>query len=265
MQNIVEGFPFEDINTNRMLPGVSNLAHNPILKNGLTKMKSFRTIQYGSLDNIKKKGRKKQTQTDTSTRSVAAQPRRRRVDSDLEEDEILQVDDSSVESNVSMESLEKIPLSKRQKLINEERQNAEKLIIEAQKQQLASSNKKDGKKLDALTPVASPKKMELASPIASKEKKQVAANIDQHEDRFKKIEENMEKWFPIMEKMTQMFEKQQKPTEPNTPQVKIPKVTEPITSQSKKQKPDGDQKRVDNELKKEDNEDDENKDKTEDN
>ena len=249
MQNIVEGFPFEDINTNRMLPGVSNSAHNPILKNGLTKMKSFRTIQYGSLDNIKKKGRKKQTQTDTSTRSVAAQPRRRRVDSDLEEDEILQVDDSSVESNVSMESLEKIPLSKRQKLINEERQNAEKLIIEAQKQQLASSNKKDGKKLDALTPVASPKKMELASPIASKEKKQVAANIDQHEDRFKKIEENMEKWFPIMEKMTQMFEKQQKPTEPNTP----------------KQKPDGNQKQVDNELKKEDNEDDENKDETEDN
>jgi hypothetical protein len=59
----------------KILPGVTTVQQNPIIKNYLTRLNAFKTIQFGSLEDIKKKGQKQNDST-TAHAAVAKKPRK---------------------------------------------------------------------------------------------------------------------------------------------------------------------------------------------
>ncbi len=54
----------------KILPGVTTVQQNPIIKNYLTRLNAFRTIQFGNLEDIKKKGRKRSYSTPAHAAAV---------------------------------------------------------------------------------------------------------------------------------------------------------------------------------------------------
>ena len=54
----------------KVLPGVTTVQQNPFIKNYLTRLNTFRTIQFGNLEDIKKKGRKRSYSTPAHAAAV---------------------------------------------------------------------------------------------------------------------------------------------------------------------------------------------------
>ena len=147
----------------KVLPGVTTVQQNPIIKNYLTRLNAFRTIQFGNLEDIKKKGRKRNYST--PAHAAAVKKTRKLEDSD-DDIPVPQQDITLCDSDNSEESPEILPVSTR--LIAKAEREAEKKKIEAYKQQLAATNKKATKKLVHASPTTSPIKTEMYSPPIAK-------------------------------------------------------------------------------------------------
>jgi hypothetical protein len=53
----------EIVKPEKILPGVTTVQQNPIIKNYLTRLNAFKTIQFSKFEGIKKKGRKRNYST----------------------------------------------------------------------------------------------------------------------------------------------------------------------------------------------------------
>jgi hypothetical protein len=143
----------------KILPGVTTVQQNPIIKNYLTRLNAFKLIQFGYFDDIKKKGRKR---NDSMTaRSAVAKKTRKLEDSD-DDIPVPQQDITLRDSDNSEESPEILPVSNR--LIAKAEMGTEKKKMEAYKKQLAATNKKATKKSAHASPTTSPIKTEILSP-----------------------------------------------------------------------------------------------------
>jgi len=171
-----------DLNTyivkpEKVLPGVTTVQQNPYIKNCLTRLNAFRTIQFGNLKDIKKKGRKRNYST--PAHAAAVKKPRKLEDSD-DDIPVPQQDITLCDSDISEESPEILPVSNR--LIAKAEQEAEKKKIEAYKQQLAATNKKATKKLAHASPTTSPIKTEMYSPRIAKSSPKTKDMEDINED-----------------------------------------------------------------------------------
>jgi hypothetical protein len=115
-----------DLNTyivkpEKVLPGVTTVQQNPIIKNYLTRLNAFRTIQFGNLEDIKKKGRKRNYST--PAHAAAVKKPRKLEDSD-DDIPVPQQDITLCDSDISEESPEILPVSNR--LIAKAEREAEK-------------------------------------------------------------------------------------------------------------------------------------------
>lgn len=171
-----------DLNTyivkpEKVLPGVTTVQQNPYIKNYLTRLNAFRTIQFGNLEDIKKKGRKRISST--PAHAAAVKKPRKLEDSD-DDIPVPQQDITLCDSDISEESPEILPVSNR--LIAKAEKEAEKKKIEAYKQQLAATNKKATKKLAHASPTTSPIKTEMYSPRIAKSSPKKKDMEDTNED-----------------------------------------------------------------------------------
>ena len=60
----------------KILPGVTTVQQNPIIKNYLTRLNTFETIQFGNFEDIKKKGWKR---NDSMTAFAAAAKKNQKI------------------------------------------------------------------------------------------------------------------------------------------------------------------------------------------
>jgi hypothetical protein len=163
LENLVCDLRIYIVKPDKILPGVTTVQKNPIIKNYLTRLNAFKTIQFGNLEDIKKKGWK---QNDSMTAHAAAAKKTRKLE-DLDDDiPVPQQDITLCDSDNSEESLEILPVSTR--LIAKAEREAEKKKMEAYKQQLAATNKKATKKSAHASPTTSPIKTEMYSPRIAK-------------------------------------------------------------------------------------------------
>ena len=140
----------------KVLQGVTTVQQNPIIKNYLTRLNAFKTIQFGNLDDIKKKGRKR---NDSMTAPAAAAKKVRKLDDSDDDIPVPQQNITLCDSDNSEESPEILPVSTR--LIAKAEMEVEKKKMEAYKQQLAATNKKATKKSAHASPTTSPIKTEM--------------------------------------------------------------------------------------------------------
>jgi hypothetical protein len=152
----------EIVKPEKILPGVTTVQQNPIIKNYLTRLNAFKTIQFGKFEDIKKKGQKR---NDSTTAPAAAAKKIRKLGDSDDDIPVPQQDIRLCDSDNSEESLEILPVSTR--IIGKAEKEAEKKKMEAYKQQLAATNKKVTKKLAYASPTTSPIKTKISSsPIA---------------------------------------------------------------------------------------------------
>jgi hypothetical protein len=163
LENLVCDLSIEIVKSEKILPGVTTVQQNPIIKHYLTRLNAFKTIQFGNLDDIKKKGWKRNDST--TARSAVAKKTRKLEDSD-DDIPVPQQDITLCDSDNSEESLEILPVSTR--LIAKAEMETEKKKMEAYKQQLAATNKKATKKSAHASPTTSPIKTEMYSPRIAK-------------------------------------------------------------------------------------------------
>jgi hypothetical protein len=153
----------EIVKPEKILPGVTTVQQNPIIKNYLTRLNAFKTIQFGKFEDIKKKGRKR---NDSTTAPAATAKKIRKLDDSDDDIPVPQQDITLCDSDNSEESSEILPVSTR--IIGKAEKEAEKKKMEAYKQQLAATNKKVTKKLAHASPTTSPIKTEMYSPPIAK-------------------------------------------------------------------------------------------------
>jgi hypothetical protein len=156
---------------------VTTVQQNPIIKNYLTRLNAFRTIQFGNLEDIKKKGRKRNYST---TAYAAAVKKPRKLEDSDDDIPVPKQDITLCDSDNSEESPEILPVSTR--LIAKAEREAEKKKFEAYKQQLAATNKKATKKLAHASPTTSPIKTEMYSPRNAKSSPKKIDMEDTNED-----------------------------------------------------------------------------------
>jgi hypothetical protein len=82
LENLVCDLSIDIVKPEKILPGVTTEQQNPIIKNYLTRLNAFQTIQFGNLEDIKKKGRKR----NDSTTALAAAAKKIRKLEDSEDD-----------------------------------------------------------------------------------------------------------------------------------------------------------------------------------
>ncbi|MFN9983835.1 MAG: hypothetical protein ACK53Y_28170, partial [bacterium] len=123
----------------------------------------FRTIQFGNLEDIKKKGRK---QNDSTTAHAAAVKKPRKLEDSDDDIPVPQQDITLCDSDNSEESPEILPVSTR--LIAKAEREAEKKTMEASTQHLAATNTNATKKSAHASPTTSPIKTEMYSPRIAK-------------------------------------------------------------------------------------------------
>jgi hypothetical protein len=177
LENLVCDLNTYIVKLEKVLPGVTTVQQNPIIKNYLTRLNAFRTIQFGNLEDIKKKGRKRNYST--PAHAAAVKKPRKLEDSD-DDIPVPQQDITLCDSDISEESPEILPVSNR--LIAKAEREAEKKKIEAYKQQLAATNKKAAKTLAHANPTTSPIKTEMYSPQIAKSSPKTKDVEDTNED-----------------------------------------------------------------------------------
>jgi len=100
----------EIVKPEKILPGVTTVQQNPIIKNYLTRLNALKTIQFGNFEDIKKKGRKR---NDSTTALAAAAKKIRKLDDSDDDIPVPQQDTTLCDSDNSEESPEILPVSTR--------------------------------------------------------------------------------------------------------------------------------------------------------
>jgi hypothetical protein len=111
----------EIVKPEKILPGVTTVQQNPIIKNYLTRLNAFKTIQFSQFEDIKKKGRKR---NDSTTALAAAAKKIRKLDNSDDDIPVPQQDITLCDSDNSEESSEILPASTR--IIGKAEKEAEK-------------------------------------------------------------------------------------------------------------------------------------------
>jgi hypothetical protein len=124
LENLVCDLNTYIVKPEKVLPGVTTVQQNPYIKNYLTRLNAFRTIQFGNLEDIKKKGRKRIYST--PAHAAAVKKPRKLEDSD-DDIPVPQQDITLCDSDISEESPEILPVSNR--LIAKAEREAEKKKI----------------------------------------------------------------------------------------------------------------------------------------
>jgi hypothetical protein len=133
----------EIVKPEKILPGVTTVQQNPIIKNYLTRLNAFKTIQFGNFEDIKKKGQKR---NDSTTALAAAAKKIRKLDVSDDDIPVPQQDITLCDS------------------------------------ELAATNKKVTKKLAHASPTTSPIKTEMYSPLIAKSSPKKIDIEDTNED-----------------------------------------------------------------------------------
>jgi hypothetical protein len=121
LENLVCDLRIYIVKPEKILPGVTTVQQNPIIKNYLTRLNAFKTIQFGNLEDIKKKGRKR---NDSTTAHAAAAKKPRKLEDSDDDIPVPQQDITLCDSDNSEESPEILPVSTR--LIAKAEKEAEK-------------------------------------------------------------------------------------------------------------------------------------------